>query len=77
MNETLQDMLMYVISPSIGIAMLIYVGYCVSNEGMHVSGYGWKTKEESPFHYWLGAISLTILGLFMIVQPFIRRFLFM
>ena len=55
----------------IGIAMLIYVGYCVRHEGMHARYSGWKTKKESPFNYWFGTIGLTILGLLMIVGPFI------
>ena len=57
----------------IGIAMLIYVGYCVRHEGMHARNlrWNWKTKKESPFNYWLGTISFTILGLLMIIGPFI------
>ena len=62
-------------SAMMGIAVLIYVRYCVRHQGIHLDANtrnsGWKTKKESPFHYWFGTIILTILGLFMIVGPMV------
>ena len=49
--------------PVTGIAMLIYVVYCVYHGGMHERSKVWQTKVELPFGYRFGTISLTILGM--------------
>lgn len=54
-----------------GVAMLIYVGYCVSHGGMHDRSKGWQTKDEAPLAYRFGTLSLTICGLWMIFWPLI------
>ena len=60
-------------SAMMGIAALMYVRYCVRHGRIHrdTTLGGWCTKEESPRQFWFGIVSVTILGLVMIVAPWI------
>ncbi len=59
-------------SAMMGIAVLMYLRYCVRHGGIHrETMHDWKTKEEAPKHFWFGTITLTILGLVMIVGVWI------
>ena len=60
-------------SAMMGIAVLMYVRYCVRHGRIHrdTTLGGWWTKEESPRHFWFGIITLTILGFVMIVGVWI------
>ena len=57
--------------PLLGVAILIYVGYCVYHGGMYHRGKGWRTKDEAPGAYRFGTITLTLCGLWMICGPLI------
>ncbi len=65
----------YAMSALMGIAVLMYVRYCLRHGRIHrdTTLGGWWTKEESPRHFWFGIITLTILGLVIIVGPFVWR----
>ena len=59
----------------IGIALLVYVGYCSSKGGTHVKGRGWVTKSEAPTSYLINMVTCVIFGLLMIGGPSILHFL--
>ena len=59
----------------IGIALLVYVGYCSSKGGTHVKGRGWVAKSEAPTSYLINMVTCVIFGLLMIGGPFILHFL--
>jgi len=62
-----------------GLAILIYVGYCLYHGGIHVRAkvdgvrkmWHWTTKVESPKAYLFLNLIYTIAGLWWIVSPLI------
>ena len=71
----MSDLTSVILPVVIGVAMLIYVGYCISNGGTHVRGKGWVTKEEAPKSYLANQIIWALFGLSVIIGPFLGGFM--
>lgn len=57
--------------PIVGLILLAYAAYCWQNEGTHVKGKGWVSKEEAPKSYLFNQMVYFWLGLTMVSMPIV------
>ena len=64
---------------AVGVAILVYVGYCLLNQKVWVRGeiglkstvFAWGTREDNQFVFMLHTIIGTIFGIYLIASPFL------
>lgn len=57
----------------IGVAILIYVANCTLNRRVWIrKTFSWGAKDEYPKIYQMNIIGGTLIGLFLIVSPFLQ-----
>ena len=61
-----------VIRIAIGVVILLYVTTCLLNQKVWIrKTFSWGTKEEYPKIFQMNIIGGTLIGLFLIVTPFL------
>ena len=56
----------------LGLVMLVYVGYCWSNQKFWSrKHFDWRPKEYWPNVFWLNIIGGTLIGIWLIASPFL------
>ena len=61
-----------VIRIAIGVVILLYVTTCLLNQKVWIrKTFSWGTKEEYPRIFQMNIIGGTLIGLFLIVTPFL------
>ena len=64
---------------AVGVAILVYVGYCLLNQKVWVRGeiglkstvFAWGTREDNQFVFMLHTIIGTAFGFYLIASPFL------
>ena len=64
---------------AVGVAILVYVGYCLLNQKVWVRGeiglkstvFAWGTREDNQFVFMLHTIIGTVFGIYLIASPFL------
>jgi len=57
---------------SIGMAILVYVANCSVNQRVWIRRtFSWGSKDEYPKIYQMNIVGGTMIGLFLIVSPFL------
>ena len=57
---------------AIGLALLVYTGYCWSNQKYWSrKHFDWKPKEYWPEVFWLNIIGGTLIGIWLIAAQFL------
>lgn len=57
---------------SIGMAILVYVANCTVNQRVWIRRtFSWGSKDEYPKIYRMNIVGGTMIGLFLIVSPFL------
>jgi uncharacterized membrane protein YfcA len=55
----------------IGLAVLVYVAYCLVNQKVWIrKDFAWKTREEYPKVFMMNVIGGTVIGLLMMIGQF-------
>ena len=65
---------------AVGIGILIYVGYCLINQkvwlrgsiGMESKIFAWGSKEENKTIFMIHVVIGAAIGIFLVVNPFLR-----
>ena len=56
----------------LGLVVLVYVGYCWSNQKFWSrKHFYWRPKEYWPNVFWLNIIGGTLIGIWLIASPFL------
>ncbi len=56
----------------LGLVVLVYVGYCWSNQKFWSrKHFDWRPKEYWPNVFWLNIIGGTLIGIWLIASPFL------
>ena len=56
----------------LGLVVLVYVGYCWSNQKFWSrKHFDWRPKEYWPNVFWLNIIGWTLIGIWLIASPFL------
>ena len=56
----------------LGLVILVYVGYCWSNQKFWSrKHFDWRPKEYWPNVFWLNIIGGTLIGIWLIASPFL------
>ena len=62
----------HIIKIVLGLVMLVYVGYCWSNQKFWSrKHFDWRPKEDWPNVFWLNIIGGTLIGIWLIASPFL------
>ena len=57
---------------AVGAVILLYVAYCLLNQKVWIrKTFSWGTKEEYPKIFQLNIIGGILIGLFLVVSPFL------
>ena len=57
---------------AIGVVILLYVANCLLNQKVWIrKTFSWGTKEEYPKIFQMNIIGGTLIGLFLVVSPFL------
>ena len=61
-----------IIKIALGLVVLVYVGYCWSNQKFWSrKHFDWRPKEYWPNVFWLNIIGGTLIGIWLIASPFL------
>ena len=61
-----------IIKIALGLVVLVYVGYCWSNQKFWSrKHFDWRPKEYWPTVFWLNIIGGTLIGIWLIASPFL------
>ena len=61
-----------IIKIALGLVVLVYVGYCWSNQKYWSrKHFDWRPKEDWPNVFWLNIIGGTLIGIGLIASPFL------
>ena len=61
-----------IIKIALGLVVLVYVGYCWSNQKFWSrKHFDWRPKEDWPNVFWLNIIGGTLIGIWLIASPFL------
>ncbi len=61
-----------IIKIALGLVVLVYVGYCWSNQKYWSrKHFDWRPKEDWPNVFWLNIIGGTLIGIWLIASPFL------
>ena len=56
----------------LGLVVLVYVGYCWSNQKFWSrKHFDWRPKEYWPNVFWLNILGGTLIGIWLIASPFL------
>ena len=56
----------------VGLTILAYVGYCLLNQKVWIrKTFSWGTKEEYPKIFQMNIVGGILIGLFLVVSPFL------
>ena len=57
---------------AVGAVILLYVAYCLLNQKVWIrKTFSWGTKEEYPKIFQMNIIGGILIGLFLVVSPFL------
>ena len=57
---------------AVGLGVLIYVGNCIFNQKVWIrKNFSWGTREEYPKIFMLNVIGGTLIGIWIVVAPFL------
>jgi hypothetical protein len=59
-----------IITSVISVMILLYVGYCWVNQGVHAKGKGWVTREISPKTFWFFIILYFVMAIGIFANTF-------
>ena len=59
-----------IITSVISMMILLYVGYCWVNQGVHAKGKGWVTREFSPKTFWFFVILYLVMAIGIFANTF-------